>query len=182
VRDSSTLSCERTSSCFVTQESRRTSVPYVSHDLVRRLSTPHHSASLISGLFRHPFRVMAVSAIRDAIQLHLQVFPRNRPAFRLTPISMVTLFRQLYRETRPILRVNISLSNPVTARISKKTIIKLLMPFFPSYIMDLGTLAPAARLYLPFAAPRIFDNCISRYHPAGRRSHAGWRGPMACDP
>jgi hypothetical protein len=26
---------------------------------------------------------------------------------------------------------------------------------------------------LPLAAPRIFDNCINRHQPAGRRSHAG---------
>ena len=55
-RRSSTLflSCERASSRRVTQESHRTSVPYVTHDLVRNsrprlsLSAPQHATALTS--------------------------------------------------------------------------------------------------------------------------------------
>jgi hypothetical protein len=161
---SSTLSCERASSRRGTrQESRRTSGAHVPHDLARRLSAPHHAALLI------PTR--GASAIRYAIQLCLHVFHRNMRAFRLNPNLPVTLFRQLYRETRRFLRVIVSPTNPVTGCISMKTIIKLRMPFFSSCIMVLGalaspecaacshtpqdshillrrTLAPAARLYL----------------------------------
>jgi hypothetical protein len=93
-------------------------------------------------------------------------------------------------ENSPISPRHVSPENPVTARIFLKTIIKPLMPFFPSCILVLGvifsprtrrlrrhsgqgspipfrrTFAPAARSVLPFAAPRIFDNCIDRHQPA----------------
>ena len=93
------------------------------------------------------------------------------------------------RKRARFLRVNISSANSITARISMKTITKLQMLFSPSCIMNLGTpawlpmysLRPRLVSTLPFAAPRIFDNCINRHHPAGRRSHAGWRWPIACD-
>jgi hypothetical protein len=76
------------------------------------------------------------------------------------------------------------------------------MPFFPSCIMDLGALAsfeyaacgdtpiyscagllrPRLVSTLPLAAPRIFDNCIYRHQPAGRRSHAPVGQAIACSP
>ena len=83
-----------------------------------------------------------------------------------------------------------------------KTIVKPRMPFFPSCIMDLGALAsseyaacgdtpiyscagllrPRLVSTLPFAAPRIFDNCINRHQPAGRPSHAPVGRAIACPP
>jgi hypothetical protein len=73
-----------------------------------RLSASHHAASLISARCRNPFPPMGASAIRDAIQLCLHGFHFNSPVFRLTLISPVTLFRQLYREFPGCLRAIIS--------------------------------------------------------------------------
>jgi hypothetical protein len=75
------LSSEGALSRRGTQDSRRTSMPYVCHDLVRRLSTAHHATSLISALFRDPCPRVGASAIWDACQLYLPVFHRNWPAF-----------------------------------------------------------------------------------------------------
>jgi hypothetical protein len=142
---------------------------------------PPQAASLASALFRVPFPHMAVSAIRDRVSCTYTFSAGIGLLSVITPISPVTLFRQSCRETRRPLRVIISSENPVTARISMKTIIKPQTSFFPSCIMDLGALAssniPLAatlpqRSYdscagllrprlvsnLPFAAPRIFDN------------------------
>jgi len=50
-----------------------------------RLSALHHAARLVSGYFVIHFPRVDDSAIRDAIQLCLRVFRRNRPAYRLNP-------------------------------------------------------------------------------------------------
>jgi hypothetical protein len=127
-------------------------------------------------------RVWALLSIGHAIQSYLHIFRCNRPAFRLTLIPTVTLFRKLYRETRRFLRVNISMENSVTSCISMRTLIKLRKHFFPSCIIGFrGTrftrvcrfrrhsrqshihsdlMRPRLFSTLPFAAPRIFDNCI----------------------
>jgi hypothetical protein len=87
-----------------------------------------------------------------------------------------------------------------------KTIFKLRKSFFASCIMVSGALAspeycclrrhsrrspiyscagllrPRLVSTLPFAAPRIFDNCINRHQPAGRPSHAPVGRAIACPP
>ena len=96
----------------------------------------------------------------------------------LTSLSAVTLFRQSCSRNSPVSEGPISPPNPVTARISKKTIIKPRYRFFPSYIIVKGLLFSSGTcrlwrhsLMLPkyfcargslclvvFAAPQIFDN------------------------
>jgi hypothetical protein len=106
--------------------------------------------------------------------------PRKVNSVRLNSHLYSHIIPAIIPKNSPISPRYISPENPVTARISMKTIIKPRMPFFPSCILVLGvlfsperaacgdtptgslillrrTLAPAARSVLPFAAPRIFS-------------------------
>ena len=135
---------------------------------------------------------MVASAIPDAIQLCLHILRRNRTAFRPNSHLSSHFDPAIIPGTRRSLRANIFPENPVTGCISVKILIKLREPFFPSGIIDLGALAsleypargdiPAWLLYTlaptsrargssqpwPFAAPRIFDNCINRHQRVAR--------------
>jgi len=110
--------------------------PYVSHDLVRRLSAPHHAASLTSALFRDPFPPVGNSAIRDAIHLHLQFSYRNR----LNPHLSDHFIPAIIPGNPPISVRQYLSQKPVTGCISMKTLVRFRIPFFPSCIMVLGAL------------------------------------------
>jgi hypothetical protein len=107
---------------------------------VCRLSAPHHAASLISASFRDPFPHPGAPAIRDAIQLCLHVFCRNRPAFRRNPHLSDRFVPAMIPGKFARLSAPYLFGKSVTGCISMKTIIKPRIPFFPSCIMDLGTL------------------------------------------
>jgi hypothetical protein len=68
-------------------------------------------------------------------------FPPDRPAFRHNSRPCSYFLPAMIPGNSPVSPRHIFPENPVTARISMKTTIKLRKPFFPSCIMDLGTLA-----------------------------------------
>jgi hypothetical protein len=125
---------------------------------------------------------VATSAIRDAIQLCSQVVRRIGQLLPSNPNLSGRFIPAMIPGDTPVSPLHISPKNPVTAPISMKTIIKLRMPFFHSCTIELGALylpestasgnTPSwllnyscarlwrPRLVMPFAAPRIFDNCI----------------------
>ena len=115
-------------------------MPSVRRDLVRRLSAPHHAASLRSGLSRDPFPRVGASAFRDPIQLCLYVSAGISRLSALTLISPVFISAVIPGSPARFSASYLS-AKSVTACIFMKTIAKLQMPFFPSCIMDLGTLA-----------------------------------------